>query len=45
MPEINNIGITEKEREAWLGASLRNEERRLNTFLVILLPANHTRYF
>jgi len=26
-------------------ASLRNEERRCFAFLVILLPANHTRYF
>jgi hypothetical protein len=40
-----SASVINKEREAWLGASLRHEERRLNSFLVILLSANHTRYF
>ena len=36
-------GIAKKEREAWLGPP--NEEGRFKYLLVVLLSANHTRYF
>ncbi len=42
---VSQAWVSLKSKGGLVRASLKHEERRFYTFKVILLPANHTRYF